>query len=504
MRIFNGIIPKSWMFGALILALGLPPLCFGESAPKNSVWFVTKNETGRSLYSFSLDYGTGKFNFEWFDRGLIHGDYVKVLGKQPLTVKFKDKAGKIHQYALERPLTADMDGGIFTVHLKPEGKAEFEFSAAPQHEDLGSIIRAASATSEGRVKLLISLTVIIGGPLLAFIIIRGLIRLPARLKKIFTFPVLNELKARMSLSRTKCPVLRYSSDSARTPWWQGAIDGRMLGVDSDRIWIGGVDGATLFYLERLAPGASPSSGRKRLESYYGNAANAVTERFCGDNLSGSSDFPLLRHEALMGGLPNLSPAVTDIIICSAAVQATIDWRNAQIDAVLADVKILSAIVSAIEESRPPLIAAILKGDAAQALALIKKGADVNAVTIDHIDALTAAAGAGNLELVKKLVEHGAKLTGKYRLPLQAAAGAGHREIVVFLLDRGLPVDASGYQKWTALMSAAEAGKEPIVELLLSRGADVSREDREGSTALNLAETGEHAGIIALLKKSGAA
>src|SRR5436190_7685187 len=62
--------------------------------------------------------------------------------------------------------------------------------------------------------------------------------------------------------------------------------------------------------------------------------------------------------------------------------------------------------------------------------------------------------------------------------LIAAAGRGDLRTVVALLDRGADVNAENELRGTALCSAAEHGYLDVVKLLVDRGADVDAKDME--------------------------
>ena len=99
--------------------------------------------------------------------------------------------------------------------------------------------------------------------------------------------------------------------------------------------------------------------------------------------------------------------------------------------------------------------------------------------------LTVAAANGRLEALKVLLKHLLSLSSLPSSPLTllendhdaliAAAGAGQAEALRMLLDHGGPVDAfvpSSVSKgtWTLIAYATFARSLPTVELLLSRGA----------------------------------
>ena len=72
-----------------------------------------------------------------------------------------------------------------------------------------------------------------------------------------------------------------------------------------------------------------------------------------------------------------------------------------------------------------------------------------------------------------------------RYPIVAAAGAGQAEVVRLLLDKGAPIDSR--DRWgTAMEAATRSGQGPVVRLLLERGASIPPRDAEGLSALDYA------------------
>lgn len=139
-----------------------------------------------------------------------------------------------------------------------------------------------------------------------------------------------------------------------------------------------------------------------------------------------------------------------------------------------------------------------------------------------------AAHRGDLELVRRLLQEGARVdtrdTGGGNVVTYAAAG-GNVEVVRLLLQRGADPDvqdkfvgtrcffpahgpdchATGTGSTmgrTPLMIAAALGNAEIVRMLLDAGANASRRDADGQTALQLARQNHHAQVVALLEREG--
>jgi len=92
--------------------------------------------------------------------------------------------------------------------------------------------------------------------------------------------------------------------------------------------------------------------------------------------------------------------------------------------------------------------------------------------------------------------------GNCCLPLFLAAGEGNLEAVRYLLDEGADVNAREKLGDTALTEATYYGRFEVVKELLFRGADLNALGDEG-TALDIATRKKYPDIVGLLKHHGA-
>ena len=99
--------------------------------------------------------------------------------------------------------------------------------------------------------------------------------------------------------------------------------------------------------------------------------------------------------------------------------------------------------------------------AAAARALLKLGANPNALEIDRYDIVTIAAVANDLEMLKIALDGGASaknITSRYDgTALIAAAHLGHAEAVKLLIAAKAPLNHVNNLGWTALMEAVVLG-----------------------------------------------
>jgi ankyrin repeat protein len=132
--------------------------------------------------------------------------------------------------------------------------------------------------------------------------------------------------------------------------------------------------------------------------------------------------------------------------------------------------------------------------------LIDKGAGKAA---DYSFILIEAAGASDPTWVQYMLDHGANANAVERVgrgstrdvmlftPLKAAAGTGSVDVLRLLLDHGAKVDIHGMNDDTALhIAAAGTRRADAIGLLLDRGADVNVRGYKGRSPLHAAVDGE--------------
>ncbi len=113
--------------------------------------------------------------------------------------------------------------------------------------------------------------------------------------------------------------------------------------------------------------------------------------------------------------------------------------------------------------------------------------------------LYRAAGMGDLEAVKYLVEDGANVhsaNNKGMTPLHAAALGGHLEVVKYLVEDGANVNATNSDGGRPLYGAASMGHLEVVKYLVAHGANVH-------AALHEAALGGHWAVVKYLVAHGA-
>jgi ankyrin repeat protein len=145
-------------------------------------------------------------------------------------------------------------------------------------------------------------------------------------------------------------------------------------------------------------------------------------------------------------------------------------------------------------SATALKAAVEKGDIGAIKSELAKGGNINGQFQllesgrRQISLLTYAAMQGKADLIKALIEAGAKpeaASDDWGTPLMMAAAKGDLASLNELLKAGAKVDDRNKWGETALIKAATLGNVDNVKALLDAGASVSITDAEGNSALAL-------------------
>ncbi len=123
-------------------------------------------------------------------------------------------------------------------------------------------------------------------------------------------------------------------------------------------------------------------------------------------------------------------------------------------------------------------------------------------------ALMVAAGGGNLEVVKYLVEHGAnmdQMSCEGSTAIMPAILRGQTDVIRYLISKGANTNykiTSGH-KFSPLQLACQLGHADIVRSLLDAGADVNSVAGDGSTPLISAVFKGHIDVVKMLLDHGA-
>lgn len=156
---------------------------------------------------------------------------------------------------------------------------------------------------------------------------------------------------------------------------------------------------------------------------------------------------------------------------------------------------------------PEMVCAAGQGDIETVRKLLERGDNVN--TRDKESGWTplmSAALFGSIDIIKLLLERGAHVNAQDKFswtPLMIASRSGHADIVRVFLNAGADVNAKTSTGYTSLMAASKQGHADIVKLLLAKGADVQARDQFGWRSITLAERNGHEEIVKILKRAEA-
>jgi uncharacterized protein len=164
------------------------------------------------------------------------------------------------------------------------------------------------------------------------------------------------------------------------------------------------------------------------------------------------------------------------------------------------------------KSRTPLIVAAFMKHADAVSALLRLGANGNALDIDRYDVVTIAAVANDLPTLKAALDGGASaknITSRYDgTALIASAHLGHVDAVKLLIAAKAPLNHVNNLGWTALMEAIVLGNggadhTATVRALVEAGCDVNIPDRQGATPLQHARRRGYVEMARMLENAGA-
>ena len=163
-------------------------------------------------------------------------------------------------------------------------------------------------------------------------------------------------------------------------------------------------------------------------------------------------------------------------------------------------------------SRTPLHVAAFFRQHDAARALIRHGANVNALEQQKYDVITIAAVNDDVAMIEIALAGGGDagaITSPYHgTALIAAAHLGHAEVVRALIAAKAPLDHVNNLGWTALIESIVLGDgaknhTDTLAALVKAGANVNLADRNGATPLALARGRGFTEMAKLLEAAGA-
>ena len=155
---------------------------------------------------------------------------------------------------------------------------------------------------------------------------------------------------------------------------------------------------------------------------------------------------------------------------------------------------------------PPLNRALFEGNIELARRLLEHGANLKPQGYDELILTQAASAGGPTEAIGVLLEQGIDITAQNNHglpPLHLASLAGHVEVVRILLEHGADATTRDTNGSTSLHLASFGGNIGVVRILLQHGMDSATQDSDGSTSLHIASLGGYVEIASLLLERGA-
>lgn len=120
--------------------------------------------------------------------------------------------------------------------------------------------------------------------------------------------------------------------------------------------------------------------------------------------------------------------------------------------------------------------------------------------------LLDAARDGNLNMVKRFIEKGVNIEttdDNGWTALQIASRQGHLDIVKYLVNKGANVNREDNFSWSPLTEAAWNNHVEIVKYLVDYGADINAITPSGMDLVYIADTREYPELLKFLIKRGA-
>jgi ankyrin repeat protein len=153
----------------------------------------------------------------------------------------------------------------------------------------------------------------------------------------------------------------------------------------------------------------------------------------------------------------------------------------------------------------PLFQAIQSADISAVKALLRHGANPDALDADGTPVLMAAALYAGPDCIKLLLDAGANPNAANTVGATPLMWAVPDLVKVkLLLSHGADVNArsTNLQRTPLLIAARYPGSVEVLRLLLDKGADLHAKDRNGASALGLATTYADVGVVHFLVENG--
>lgn len=186
--------------------------------------------------------------------------------------------------------------------------------------------------------------------------------------------------------------------------------------------------------------------------------------------------------------------VIAMVLCSSGFSGGLEQANTNADSIHSN-------------GKTALMMAAKKGDNAEVIRLLEKGAEPNRANNNGGTPIMYAALSGKVETVRLLLEQGVEVNASAKngwSALMIAATKGYTDIVQALLSSGAKPNLPDVYLWTPLMRAVYEGRFQVARMLLDHEKiKVNQPGENGVTALHLAVLNGDPALVRLLLDKGA-
>lgn len=149
---------------------------------------------------------------------------------------------------------------------------------------------------------------------------------------------------------------------------------------------------------------------------------------------------------------------------------------------------------------PPLISAVNLDNPEFVTWLLEQHVDINGADKNGNTALGFACQLGHLDIARRLVQKGAKITGENQAvpPLVAAASKADESFILWLLQHDVDLNCKDLMGNTPLSEACHEGKWEVAKQLIQKGANVNAYGHNGSPPVVSAVLAGNVELVELL------
>ncbi len=148
------------------------------------------------------------------------------------------------------------------------------------------------------------------------------------------------------------------------------------------------------------------------------------------------------------------------------------------------------------------VTAAAKGEYSKVVSYVKKGVVIDGKNQARWTALAYACKYNHLDIVKFLIENGAKINETVNTgstPLAVALLSGYFDIADYLIKHNADINKTDIMGMSPLMWAVKDGNLKIIQYLIEHGANINAVNSNGRSVIEIATSQE---VINFLKSKG--